>query len=404
MWPTCPLTSTSGSRTRTGHALTYDAIVIGLGGMGSAAAYQLAGRGKRVLGLEQYSPPHEWGSSHGRSRIIRQAYFEDPAYVPLLLRSYELWEQLERDSGEDILTVTGGLMMGHPDSDLVAGSRKSADEHGLPYEMLDAPEIKRRFPVFEPTPETVALYEERAGFVRPETSISAHLELAAQRGADLRFGESVRSWRAGPSGEGVVVETESGTYEAGRLVISAGSWASELLSELELPLEVTRQILFWFELDDVTPFRSENFPVYIWEPEDGNTFYGIPAHDDESGVKAAFFRADAVPCTPETIDREVHAEEVEFIRGYMARHLPRLNGKLLQAQTCMYTSTPDLHFVISPHPEHPQVSMAAGFSGHGYKMSSVVGEVLADLATEGETRHPIGLFSPTRSFEPAVPG
>ncbi|CAN5729988.1 N-methyl-L-tryptophan oxidase [soil metagenome] len=376
----------------------YDVIVIGLGGMGSAAAYQLAGRGKRVLGLERYSPPHEWGSSHGRSRIIRQAYFEDPAYVPLLLRSYELWEQLERDSGEDIMTVTGGLMMGAPDSDLVIGSRKSAEHHELPYELLDAPEIKRHFPVFEPTPDTVALYEERAGFVRPETSISAHLELAARRGADLKFGETVHSWSADSSGEGVVVETDSGTFKAGRLVISAGSWASQLLSDLHLPLEVTRQILFWLEPDDTT-LDPEDFPVYIWEPEDGNTFYGIPAHDGERGIKAAFFRADAVPCTPETIDREVHDEEVEFIRRYMARYLPRLNGKLLHAQTCMYTSTPDLHFVISPHPEHPQVSVAAGFSGHGYKMSSVVGEILADLAADGKTDHPIDLFSPKRSFE-----
>ena len=381
--------------------MTYDVIVIGLGGMGSAAAYQLTGRGKKVLGLEQYRPPHEWGSSHGRSRIIRQAYFEDPAYVPLLLRSYELWEQLEQDSGEEILTVTGGLMMGQADSDLVEGSRKSADEHDLPYEMLDAREIKRRFPVFEPAPDTVALHEERAGFVRPEASISAHLGLTARRGADLRFGESVLSWSASPSGEGVVVQTESETYEAGRLVISAGSWASELLTELELPLQVTRQILFWFEPDDLSSFTPRNFPVYIWEPEDGNTFYGIPAHDGERSVKAAFFRADAVPCTPETIDREVKEADVEFVREYIGRHLPRLNGKLLQSQTCMYTNTPDLHFVLAPHPEHSQVIVAAGFSGHGYKMSSVVGEILADLAIDGEARHPIGLFSPNRSFEPA---
>ena len=265
-------------------------------------------------------------------------------------------------------------------------------------------EIKRRFSPFEPTPETVALYEERAGFVRPETSISAHLELAARRGADLRFGEAVHSWSADSSGDRVTVETESGIYEAGRLIVSAGSWAAELLSELELPLEVTRQILFWFEPDDVTLFRPENFPVYIWEPEDGNTFYGIPAHDDERGVKATFFRADSVPCTPGTIDRAVTEADVEFVREYIGRYLPRLNGELLQAQTCMYTNTPDLHFVLAPHPEHPQVVVAAGFSGHGYKMASVVGEILADLATRGETRHPIDLFSPTRSFEPAAQG
>ncbi len=382
----------------------FDTIVAGLGGMGSAAAYQLAGRGQRVLGLEKYTPPHEKGSSHGRSRIIRQAYFEDPAYVPLLLRAYELWEQLGRDSGEEVLTITGGLMVGQPDSDLVAGSRESADKHGLPYELLDAPEIKRRFPAFVPTPGTVALYEEKAGFVRPEVSVSAHLDLASRRGADLRFGEPLTSWHAAPSGDRVTVETGKGTYEAERLVISAGSWAAGLLPELELPLEITRQILFWFEPDDAASFTPENFPVYIWEPEDGNTFYGIPAHDGERGVKAAFFRADGVPCTPETIDRRVHEEEVRFIREYLGRYLPRLNNRLLQAQTCMYTNTPDLHFVISPHPDHPQVVVAAGFSGHGYKMSSVVGEILADLAVEGSTRHPVDLFSPTRSFKPAAQG
>lgn len=384
--------------------MRHDVIIIGLGGMGSAAAYQLAGRGKRVLGLERYSPPHEWGSSHGRSRIIRQAYFEDPAYVPLLLRAYDLWEQAERDSREEILTVTGGLMIGHPDSALVEGSRQSADEHNLPYEMLDAPEIERRFPTFEPPPDTVALYEERAGFVRPETSISAHLELAARRGADLRFGETVRSWSASSFVEGVTVETASGTYEAERLVISAGSWAPELLSDLRLPLEVTRQILFWFKPKDIEPFRPENFPVYIWEPQDGNTFYGIPAHDGEQGVKATFFRADSTPCTPETIDRKVTKADVEFVREYIGCYLPQLNGELLQAQTCMYTNTPDLHFVLAPHPKYPQITVAAGFSGHGYKMASVVGEILADLAMDGETKHPIDLFSPTRSFEPATQG
>ena len=370
--------------------------------MGSAAAYQLAGRGQRVLGLEKYTPPHEKGSSHGRSRIIRQAYFEDPAYVPLLLRAYELWEQLGQDSGEEVLTITGGLMVGQPDSDLVAGSRESADKHGLPYELLDAPEIKRRFPAFVPTPGTVALYEEKAGFVRPEVSVSSHLNLASRRGADLRFGEPLTSWHASPSGDRVTVETGKGTYEAASLILCAGSWAAGLLPELELPLEVTRQILFWFEPDDAASFTPENFPVYIWEPEDGNTFYGIPSHDGERGVKAAFFRADGVPCTPETIDRRVHEEEVRFIREYLGRYLPRLNNHLLDAQTCMYTNTPDLHFVISPHPDHPQVVVAAGFSGHGYKMSSVVGEILADLATEGSTRHPIDLFSPTRSFKPAA--
>jgi sarcosine oxidase len=374
----------------------YDVIVAGLGGMGSSTAYHLAGRGKEVLGLERYAPAHDMGSSHGQSRIIRQAYFEDPAYVPLLLRAYELWERLEQETGEDLMTLSGGLMIGPPESHTFTGSKASADEYGLPYEVLEAPELKRRYPVFEPTPGTVALFEEKAGFVRPEASVRAHLDRATSMGADLRFEEEIVAWQ--PTTSGVLVETASGEYEAERLVISAGAWAPKLLADLGLPLEVTRQILFWFNpIGGIEPFLSDRFPIFIWEPEDGNSFYSIPAHDGpRGGVKVAFFRAGGSPADPETIDREVHDEEVEFIKSYLARFVPALDGDLLYAKTCMYTNTPDEHFVVSKHPEYPQVAIAAGFSGHGYKFCSVVGEILADLATEDETSHPIDLFSPAR--------
>jgi sarcosine oxidase len=374
----------------------YDVIVAGLGGMGSAAAYQLAGRGRRVLGLERYTPAHDRGSSHGQSRIIRQAYFEDPSYVPLLLRAYELWERLERETGDDLMTLTGGLMIGPPDSRTFTGSIATADEYGLPYEVYDAAELKHRYPVFEPTENTVALFEAKAGFVRPEAAVKAHLDRATAMGADLKFGEEILTWE--PTASGVLVETASGTYEAGRLIVTAGAWAPKLLADLGLPLEVTRQILFWFDpVGGVEPFLSNRFPVFIWEPEDGNSFYSIPAHDGpEGGVKVAFFRADGKPADPDTIDREVHDEEIDFIRSYLAKYVPALDGELLYARTCMYTNTPDEHFVISAHPEHPQVAIAAGFSGHGFKFCGVVGEILADLVTEGETNHPIDLFSPTR--------
>jgi sarcosine oxidase len=374
----------------------YDAIVAGLGGMGSSAAYHLAGRGKHVLGLERHTPAHDRGSSHGQSRIIRLAYSENPAYVPLVLRAYELWERLERETGEDLMTITGGLMIGPPGTKFFEGSKESAERYDLPYEVLDAAGLKRRYPVFEPTPDTVAFFEERAGFLRPEASVKAHLDRAASLGADLRFGEEIVAWE--PTASGVLVETASGTYEAERLVVSAGAWAPKLLADLGLPLEVTRQILFWFDpVGGVEPFLSDRFPIFIWEPEDGNSFYAIPAHDGpRDGVKVAFFRADGRPANPETIDREVHDDEVEFIRGYLARYVPALDGDFLYAKTCMYTNTPDEHFVISTHPDYPQVAIAAGFSGHGYKFCSVVGEILADLATDGETSHPIGLFCPAR--------
>jgi sarcosine oxidase len=375
--------------------LIYDAIVAGLGGMGSATAYQLAGRGKRVLGLERFHPAHDKGSSHGRSRIIRQAYFEDPAYVPLLLRAYELWEQLERETGEELMTLTGGLMIGRRGNELVSGSVRSAEEHGLSYALLDADEIKDRFPPLSPDPGTVALYEEKAGFVRPEETVRAHLDRAGSLGADLRFEEPVVSWEASESG--VRVETPEGSYEAERLVITPGAWAPQVLGDLGLPLEVERQVMYWFEpKNGREPFLPDRFPIFIWEPDDGNWFYGFPVQDDERGVKAAFFRAGGVPTTPETIDREVHDEEIDFIRAYLAEYVPDLAGRCLDARACMYTNTPDLHFVISSHPDLEQVAVACGFSGHGYKFCSVVGEILADLATEGYTRHPIDLFSPAR--------
>jgi sarcosine oxidase len=378
--------------------LIYDAIVAGLGGMGSATAYRLAGRGKRVLGLERFSPAHDRGSSHGRSRIIRQAYFEHPAYVPLLLRAYELWEQLERETGRELMTLTGGLMIGRREGELVSGSVSSAEEHGLPYELLGAGEIEDRFPPFSPDPDTVALYEEKAGFVRPEESVRAHLDRAGSLGADLRFEEPLLSWE--PSGEGVRVETPEGSYEAERLVIAPGAWAPQLLADLGLPLEVERQVMYWFEpAGGIEPFLPDCFPIFIWEPDDGSMFYGFPAQDDDRGVKTAFFRAGGVPTTPETIDREVYEEEIDLIRTYLAEHVPDLAGRCLEAEVCMYTNTPDLHFVISLHPGHPQVVLACGFSGHGYKFCSVVGEILADLATSGSTRYPIELFSPDRLKE-----
>ena len=371
----------------------HDVIVAGLGGMGSAAACHLAARGERVLGLERHAPAHDKGSSHGESRIIRQAYFEGAEYVPLLFRAYELWEELERETGEDLMTLCGGLFIGPEDGELVRGSAASSDAHGLPYEMLDARELERRFPIFEPDPGTVALFEKKAGFVRPEGSVRAHLDRAASLGAELRFGERVLSWEA--TGSGVRVHTEGGVHEAGRLVVTAGAWAGELLSDLGLPLEVTRQILFWFRPRGGTGAFGR-LPIWIYEPPDGNMFYGFPAVDGSGTVKAAFFRADGTPTDPNTIDREVREDEVDLIRRYLGRYVPAMDGELVGAKTCMYTNTPDQHFVVSTHPEHPQVIVAAGFSGHGYKFCSVMGEVLADLATTGGTAHPIGLFSPER--------
>lgn len=373
----------------------YDVIVIGLGGMGSAAAYQLAKRGQRVLGLERHTPAHNHGSSHGRSRIIRQAYFEGAAYVPLLLRAYELWHELEHDSGAHLLTITGGLMIGEPDHVTVAGALHSAQEHGLEYELLDAHTLQQRYPMLRPLPSTVALYERNAGTVLPEASIVAHQRGAVAHGAALHFLEPALAWQA--SDGGVQVTTAQGSYTAARLIIAPGAWAPQLMADLALPLVVERQVLYWFAPHSgFEAYQAGRFPIFIWEIEDGMQFYGFPAESSPPhGVKAAFFRKGAAT-TPEAIDRTVHADEIAAIRATLARFIPDLNGALVDAQTCMYTTTPDEHFIIAPHPCHANVILASPCSGHGYKFASVIGEVLADLAITGATRHPIALFDPAR--------
>jgi len=375
---------------------TFDVIVVGLGGMGSAAAHQLAARGVRVLGLERFGPAHDRGASHGGSRVTRQSYFESPDYVPLLLRAYELYDALARDSGADVITLTGGVMVGRPESLTVSGSRLSAERWGLEHEMLDAAALRKRFPTLSPRPDEVALYEAKAGFVRPEATVSAQLKLAEQAGAELHFHEPMTSW-APAAGGGVRVETGSGSYPAGQLVITPGPWAPQLLADLGVPFTIERQVQYWFQpVGGVAPFTPERHPIYIWEEADGSQIYGFPAIDGpDGGAKVAFFRRGVVT-TPETIDREVHDEEIAAMAARTRRNLPDLPGTFLRAKTCLYSNTPDEHFVIARHPAHEAVTVACGFSGHGFKFVPVVGEIIADLATKGTTDHPIGLFDPRR--------
>jgi sarcosine oxidase len=374
-----------------------DVIVVGLGAMGSSAAYHLAKRGKRVLGLEQFTPIHDRGSSHGHSRIIRQAYYENPAYVPLLLRAYELWEQLEQITSTQLLTVTGGLMIGSPASEVFAGSLRSAREHSLKHEVLDSTAIQRRFPAFTPTPDVMALYEFKAGYLRPEECIRQHLNQAARHGADFHFEEPIESWTVLGANRTVRVKTTRNRYEAERLVMCSGAWSPQLLADLNLPLIVTRQIMFWFDPQgDIDPFLPERFPIYIWQPDGLRSFYGFPATDGRAGgVKVAIHGSDNV-CEPDTIDREISESDMERMRRFLAPRIPSLNGIVVNSKTCMYTTTPDENFVVAAHPEHPMVTIAAGFSGHGFKFSSVVGEILADLVTIDSIRHDIRFLSPKR--------
>lgn len=378
----------------------YDDIVLGLGGMGSAAAYHLARRGRRVLGIEQFTPAHDRGSSHGRSRIYRQAYVEGTQYVPLLLRAYELWRELERESGRELLRLTGGLMIGREGSRTIAGATASAQRHGLPHEILAHAELRRRFPVFETAPDEVALYEPTAGALFPEDAVRAHLDLAAAQGAALRFETPVIAWQADAGG--VRVTTSDGSFHADRLVVAAGAWAGRLLADLGLPLRPERNVLCWWRPKaQPEAFESDRLPIFIWEQPDRD-LYGIPNLRGE-GVKAGFHHSDE-DADPDAQRRAVDGEDVAAVRTRLERCIPALPGELLDAATCMYTNTPDEHFVIGMHPALPRVAIAAGFSGHGFKFTTVVGEALADLCVTGATALPIAPFRPNRFVRPEADG
>lgn len=370
---------------------TYDVIVLGLGAMGSAAAYHLAASGLRVLGLEQFTPAHDRGSSHGQTRIIREAYFEHPAYVPFVQRAYTLWQELEVRHLTKLLHITGGLMIGRRDSELVTGTLASAKQHGLEHAVLSPDEVRQRYPLFQLRDDEVAVYEPRAGYLRPEDCIKAHHHHARVFSAELNFEEPVLSWSV--SGGGVTVKTTKGRYQSDSLVITAGPWASSLLPDLAPQLQVERIPVFWFRPDEPAAFAQDRFPIYIWEQTNGRSFYGFP--EIGGAVKVAQHHSDQLT-TPDTIDRVVHPAEVDEMRALLARHLPALDGELVEANTCMYTNSPDHHFIIDWHPLHKQVVVASGFSGHGFKFSSAVGELLGRMVLDPQRHRPIDLFRLSR--------
>jgi sarcosine oxidase len=381
----------------------YDVIVLGLGAMGSAAACHLARRGARVLGLDRFAPPHPNGSSSGRSRIIREAYFEHPAYVPMVQRAYELWEALERDSGRRLMLRTGGLMIGPPEGTLVTGALLSARTHGLQHELMNAGELKRRYPELRPDAEAVAVWEPRAGVLFPEDCVAAHLEQAARAGARLEPNEPALSWSAGA--EGVEVRTAKGRHAAGKLVIACGAWSTGLLPELGLPLVAQRQVQLWFDPlqgglpGHPGPFAPDRFPVFIWEDEPARFIYGFPELGD--GVKVArHHEGDEVD--PDQVRREVGEEDVQPIRRVLKRLIPGANGRLRGSAVCLYTNTPDSHFVLGFHPGHARVLISSPCSGHGFKFASALGETQADLLLGVAPRFDLGLFRLDR-FRPANP-
>ena len=367
----------------------YDAIVIGVGGMGSAAVYHLAKSGARVLGLERFGIPHTFGSSHGSTRIIRLAYSEGAHYVPLLRDAYRLWRELEEVSGESILRVTGGLDIGPESGGIVQGSLKSCHEHGIEFEELDAASVNRRFPGYGLPSEMCAIYQRDAGYLHSETAIRAHAAAARALGADIVTEARVLGWDAHA---GILrVETEDAGYEGRKLVITAGPWVGELVPELRRVCRPVRQVMLWTDPLDPAVFPPERFPVFVLESPVGN-FYGYPDNYGE-GFKIGKFHHlwQEVP-DPDAMDRECHPEDEAVLREGIEAHFPRANGPRRRMAACIFTNSPDGHFILDRHPDSEDVFVAAGFSGHGFKFCSVVGRIAADFCLERPSRWDLGPF------------
>jgi sarcosine oxidase len=368
--------------------MTVDVAVIGLGAIGGAALHQLARRGRRVVGIEQFTPGHDCGSSHGETRIIRLGYFEHPSYVPLVRAAIPLWRALERESRKALLHVTGILEMGAPDGTLVAGTLRSAQTHGLPHEVLDAANVTRRFPAFRLPPHFVGVLQPDGGILAAEPAVAAQVALARMSGAEVRTNERVRAIE--PTAGGVRVVTDHGTIAARYAVVTAGPWIKQLLPGLPAPIRVTRQVVGWFAPADPAMFARERCPVFMIETPNG-IFYGFPA-GPRPGIKFAKHHHDDQTIDPADRTRPMDEADEALLRGALAAHVPAADGALLDAQTCRYTMTPDGDFILDRLPEAPEIIVASPCSGHGFKFAPVIGAILADLVTRGATSHDISRF------------
>lgn len=362
--------------------------VIGLGATGSAALYHLARRGVRAIGIERFDLGHAHGSSHGATRIIRLAHFENAFYGPMMQRAYALWHDLEKTAGTKLIFTTGIAEMGPAGGELIRGTLADASRYGLPHDVIDAAALMRRYPSFKLPKDFVAVLQPDGGYIAAADALNATIRGAVAAGAVVRTRETVVSVE--PLLSGVRIKTDRGEIDADGAIIAAGPWLHRLLPELRLPLSVTRQVVGWFEPDDVAQFSPERFPVFILETQHG-LHYGFPAYD-EMGVKIARHHHERERVDAESCDCTVSAADEAAIRAPLAQYLPAANGRLLSAETCLYTMTPDETFIIDHFPGFPHVVIASPCCGHGFKFSPVVGEILADLIMRGACEHDIGQF------------
>lgn len=375
-------------RVQSGPMNNPDVIVIGLGGVGSSTLYHLARRGVTALGIERFTLAHDRGSSHGGTRLIRRAYFEHPDYIPLVDRSFEGWDEIEKKSGARLFHRTGLLLFGPSDGAVISGTRRAARAHGLDIRAFGPETAAARFPDFRTPAGAAALFEPAAGTLAVEACIRTYVETAQRLGATARFGERVLRWSA--SDDGVTVETDVARYGARSLIITAGPWANEVLADLNLPLTLRRKPVFWFETGDARLHRDSGCPVFGFEI-DRHFLYGFPSTDGET-VKIGDHTDGDVISSADAVERGMQPGDLDRLVPFVESCLPGVGQKVVKHTVCLYTITPDEHFIIDRHPRHPNVAFAAGLSGHGFKFAPVLGSALVDLALSGRTEEPVGFL------------
>lgn len=371
----------------------YDVIVMGVGAMGSAALHALAKRGYNVCGIEQFGIAHDKGSSHGESRLIRKAYFEHPDYVSLLHSSYDQWEQLEKRSKEKLFDKNGLLLAGEPDSTLIQGLKSCYSQHDLPHEKLNPTDAQKRWPNINLPEDVEIYYDPIAGYLHVENCVREFCRLAKQNGADIFNGEKVIRWQA-DSKNAVTATTDKRKITADRLIITCGAWASDALETLDLTLDIWRKVLYWYNTSDLKKFQPGSFPSFFIETDKGG-FYGFPAISPE-GVKIAEHYHKHSISHPDQLNRGVREREDTPVSNFVAQTFPLLHSSPHKSVVCMYTMSEDEHFIIDHHPDHKNVVIGTGFSGHGFKFSPVIGNILADLAINGSTEYPMDFLRLSR--------
>ena len=369
-------------------AQEFDCIVIGVGAMGSATLYNLAKRGRRVLGLEQFDIPHAEGSSHGVNRIIRLAYYEHPSYVPLLRRAYELWSEIESIAGEQLIYKTGSIDTAPAGHEVFEGSLESCLLHDIPHRVLNHAQINEQFPGYQLPVGHMGILQQDGGFVLSERSIVAYANAAMSEGAEIHAREVVSGWE--PDRGGVRVFTDRGEYTAERLIITAGAWSSGLIPILEGLAVPERQVLAWLQPIDGSLYTPEVFPVFNAYFDEGR-YYGFPVFGIPGFKVGRYHHLEEIIDLDSAI-KTVNGEDEALLRSAVEKYFPKANGTTMTLKTCMFTNTPDEHFIVDSLPGNTQVVVAAGFSGHGFKFASVIGEILSDLAIKGETEHDIDLL------------